>query len=231
MNNVKELRTRASMTQQKLATLLSVSRQYVSAIESGAEKLSPVTIAKLQSIFNCTEEEIVKQAEFEYNEEGRFIVDKIWDDPRFPNAVVVQIENSYFVLPSYCGYNNNIPTDKQLTPMPTKLSSNATELNQRYYVLFYNCTKRNGFDVQIGRAITDDELEELKRKLNLSEDDISEEFIDVKGKLFGKWGKQYTAIQIKIPAGTNPITIETELTEKGIQAFNGCEGRINIRVK
>ena len=55
MNNVKELRTRASMTQQKLATLLSVSRQYVSAIESGAEKLSPVTIAKLQSIFNCTE--------------------------------------------------------------------------------------------------------------------------------------------------------------------------------
>lgn len=78
MNNIKELRIRASMTQQNLANLLKVTRQYVSAIESGKEKLSTATIAKLQSIFNCTEEEIVKKAKIEYDEDGRLIVDCIW---------------------------------------------------------------------------------------------------------------------------------------------------------
>ena len=186
MNNIKELRIRASMTQQNLANLLKVTRQYVSAIESGKEKISAVTIAKLQSIFNCTEEEIVKQAKIEYDEDGRLIVDCIWYDPRIPNSVVIQIENSYFLLPTYYAHNRDKAIDKNLTPMPTKLSTNATEIIQWYYIFLYNCTKRNGFNVEIGRAIKDEELEELKINLNLSEKDISKEFIDTNGKAFGK---------------------------------------------
>ena len=186
MNNIKELRIRASMTQQNLANLLKVTRQYVSAIESGKEKLSAVTIAKLQSIFNCTEEEIVKQAKIEYDEDGRLIVDCIWYDPRIPNSVVIQIENSYFLLPSYYGYNRDKAIDKNLIPMPTKLSTNATEIIQWYYIYLYNCTKRNGFNIEIGRdtLLNVQELKEAIVRKGYTQSDIANK-IGISSKTFG----------------------------------------------
>ena len=75
---------------------------------------------------------------------------------------------------------------------------------------------RKGFaPVELGRPITGEEFEELTARLGLTEDDISDEFEDTVGKLYGgKNGKSFVVRQVKTKVPGDAIGIETELREK-----------------
>ena len=80
---------------------------------------------------------------------------------------------------------------------------------------------------------------ELCKKLDIKangeddilDDDISDEFIEIKGDVFGdKYKKTYTCVQIKV-AESIASELESKLNDKGIEAKNIAVGRVNIRTK
>lgn len=94
---------------------------------------------------------------------------------------------------------------------------------------------RNGYEQFIKpmkRAISEEELNDLRKKHNIDEDNISKPFEDTYRGCFGapkEYHKQYTAVQVRVEP-YDAIPLETELKEKGIHAYNGSVGRVTIRV-
>ena len=83
----------------------------------------------------------------------------------------------------------------------------------------------------MGRAITEDEFLELKKRFNLNESNTTSEFETSKGSFYGKSAtKYYTTIQIKVDSD-KAIQLEYELRNKGIEADNSNIGLVNIRVR
>ena len=83
-----------------------------------------------------------------------------------------------------------------------------------------------------GRAITDDELSVLIAEQSLGEDDISSDFEEALGDLYGGTGRcVFTVRQIKTKKPSDNIRLSDKLKEKGIHATAPCPGRVNIRVK
>ena len=185
---------------------------------------------KICYALNCSPEDLIENPNFNYDDEGRLIVDKLYYDPRISNGIVCEINDTYYLLPAlstFCKIGN---TEKQIKHTIKHISQSAQELPLYDYAL-YKCVPREGFDVEVGRSITTSELEEIKKKYNLTDDTISSEFVDTKGNLYGsKYAKSFVCIQIKVSNG-DAIAIETGLKEKGIQAANIAAGRVNIRVK
>lgn len=232
-NNLKKLRTKAMLTQEDLASMVGTSRLYISQLETGVrdiKKLNQSTLQAICSVLECTTDQLTASTEFEYDEDNRLIVDKLYWDPKLQNRYIAKIGDEYFVLPRTTVTTRN----KKITDLrPIKSISATAEEQFNYVYVMYNCVPRDGFNVDIGRAITQDELLELKKKYNISDDNISSEFIDKKGGIYGrKYMKTYTAIQICTSDFTNnPIDLEVELVKKGIEAFAVNADRVNIRVK
>lgn len=235
-NNLKELRSKRGLTQEQLANLVGTTKQYISMLESGNRDISKVRmeiVNQICSVLGCGIDDIFSTAEFEFNNEGKLIVDNIYLDDRFPNNFIIEINNSYFIAPNNVVYGNRAPSLKisdMLKPMYGRLEDDAMELWDYMYV-FLDCVPRKGFNVKLGRAITENEFLELKERFNLNESNTTSEFETSKGSFYGKSAtKYYTAIQIKVDSD-KAIPLEYELKNKGIEADNCNVGLVNIRVK
>lgn len=236
-NKLKEIRTNIGLTQEQLAQAIGTSKSYISQLESGdrdIRRLRQDTIQRICAALNCDTDDLIVLAKFEYDNENRLIVDNLWYDPALPNNRIIEIDGDYFIAPTFYTFldNSSKPiTKEQLRPMLKKLSVTSKKLPQHNYLMF-GCVPRGGFKVEIGRAITNGELSDLIQEYNLTKDDISGEFIDTKGEIYGDSVKvSFTAIQIKVSSGATAISIENKLRDKGIEVANITTGRINIRVR
>lgn len=162
---------------------------------------------------------------YEY-ENGLLVVDELYYDPRYPNNPVVRINENYYMLPSTT--TKPIPANS-LREFKTKPAVTARKATYSYEYLIYHTIPRNGFEVAVGRAATPEEVEEIMQEYGLAEEDITQEFDDEKGAIYGdKYKKAYKSIQIKVPV-TEAIALEQKLRDRGIEANNGSPGRINIK--
>ncbi len=234
MNNLKTIRQEKGMTLQNLADLIGTSKQYVSRLETGTRDIRRVHVNTMQKLCNaleCTADDIIGKFVPEY-EDDMLIVECIWNDPRYSNPIC-QIGDEYFFIgtPTQLTNADGKATAGTLRRINVKPAETAKEIIQSYYPLMFHCVKRSGYKIDILRAITDEEFTALKEKLRLTEDDISDEFVDTAGTCFGKrYWKEYACVQIRVK-NENPVVVEQELRKKGIQAANVSADRVNIRVE
>lgn len=231
-NNLREVRTQAGMTQEQLAESIGTSKAYISQLENGTRNIDTIrqsTMTKLCAALNCKPEDLIVPTEFMYDEDGKLIVDSAWHDPHYPTGYVLLIDGEAFLLPMGRNYNNGATAVKVMRPLRFYSKDHHTKKIKDYEYPFIPCVPKNGFDVQVGRAITGEELSNIREEYNITDDDISGTFEDVKGKIYGKYAKVYTCVQVKVD-NTKAIPLEEQLTKMGIEAANIAPGRVNIRV-
>lgn len=234
-NKLKEIRNKVGLTQEQLAAAIGSSKSYISQLESGARNIRQIrtdTMQRLCAVLNCTADDLMIDTDFEFNEDGKLIVDGLYYDKRLPNNFVAEIDGEYFLTPSlavFAATKDSKSIQEQLRPMATKVAVSAMPLGEYVYPML-NCVPRQGFTIELLRAITAEEFEELVNRFNLTEEDISGEFVSEKGGFYGKSAKKtFTAKQIRVENG-QAIPLEEELRNKGIEAANIAPGRVNIRV-
>lgn len=235
-NNLKTLRLNANLTQEQLAELIGTKKQYVSSLETGARNISKIradTMERICSVLNCDSKDLFVTTHFEFNNDGKMIIDGLYYDKRMINNYIIDIGGEYFIAPNNVIYKNRKHEETlsdMLKPMFGRLEDNAMELDDYMYV-FLDCVPRRGFDVKLGRAITEQEFGELRERFNLDESNTTSEFETSKGGFYGKSAEKYfTAVQIKISA-EEAFSLQRELNEKGIEASNGSPEKVTIRVK
>lgn len=235
-NNLKEIRTQVGLTQEQLAEAMGTSKTYISQLENGTRNIDTIrqsTMQKLCAALNCNPEDLIVPIvpiEFEYNEDGKLIIDSAWHDPHFPTGYVILIENNAFLLPMGRNYNNGEAAVKVMRPLKFYTKNDQTTKLKNYEYPFIPCVPRNGFDIKLGRAITNEELSHIREEYHITDNDISGMFEDVKGKIYGKYAKVYTCVQVRVDA-TVAIELEEKLNRMGIEAGNIAPGRVNIRVE
>lgn len=163
---------------------------------------------------------------FEY-ENDLLIVDELITDPSLKTAIVVKIRDNYYMINNTDTYKP-IP-ERALRPYNRQVDKNWYKASSDYEFYLAGLIPRDGFKVSLGRSITQEELQEIIDRYGLTEKDISDEFEDKVGMIYGdKYAKTYKAIQIRVPFD-DAKAIEHELLLKNIQAYNIAPGRINIR--
>lgn len=233
-NKLKEKRLEAGMTQEELAQAIGSSKSYVCQLENenrDIRKIRQDTMQRICVALDCEAKDLIVSAELEYTTDGKLIVDNLWYDQALSHNCVVEISGEYFIAPSFVEYDTTKkPLGELLRPMTKKISVSAKELPQCNYLML-GCVPRGGFKVEVGRAITKDELDKLINEYKLGADDISAEFIDAKGALYGDAAKiNFAAVQIRV-SSSEAIAVETKLRNMGIEAANIAPERVNIRVK
>lgn len=233
-NNLREVRTQAGMTQEQLAESIGTSKAYISQLENGARNIDTIrqsTMSKLCAALNCSPENLIVPIEFEYDEDGKLIIDSAWHDPHFPTGYVLLIDGDAFLLPMGRNYNSGEDAVKIMRPLKfyTKDDKHTSKV-RNYEYPFIPCVPRNGFEIKLGRAITSEELNRIREEYHITDDDISGEFETVKGKLYGKYAKTYTCVQVRVN-NSKAISLEERLMKIGIEAANIAPGRVNIRVE
>ena len=232
-NNLKEIRIQVGLTQEQLADAMGTSKTYISQLENGTRNIDTIrqsTMQKLCAALNCTPEDLIVSLEFEYDEDGKLIIDSAWHDPHFPTGYVILIENSAFLLPMGRNYNNGEAAVKVMRPLKFYTKNDQTTELKNYEYPFIPCVPRNGFDIKLGRAITNEELLQIREEYNITDEDITGTFEDVKGKLYGKYAKTYACVQVRVDAA-RAIELESKLVNMGIEAGNIAPGSVNIRVE
>ena len=109
-NNLKEIRTNVGLTQEQLAGMVGTTKQYISMLESGNRDISKVRmeiVEKICGILGCRLDDILTTVEFEFDDEGKLIIDNLYLDNRFPNNYIVEICNNYFIAPNNIIYKNS----------------------------------------------------------------------------------------------------------------------------
>jgi hypothetical protein len=169
-------------------------------------------------------EDNMKKLEYEND---LLIVDELIFDPTLANGVVVRIESEYYMLNSALAA---APINESaLRPYKRTVNKDWAKATYDHQFYTYGMMPRGGFKVAIGRSITAGELEEIFNKYHLGPEDVSAEFADKSGMLYGeKYAKTYTSRQIRVPTD-KALSIEHKLRDKGIEAFSGSPGRVNIR--
>lgn len=231
-NNLKEIRTQAGLTQEQLAEAIGTSNSYISQLENGVRNIDTIrqsTMSKLCAALNCSPEDLIIPTNFEYDEEGKLIISSAWHDPQFPRGYVLFINKNAFLLPMGRNYDSGEDAVKALRPLKYYSKNEQMTKLKDYEYPFIPCVPENGFNVKLGRAITDEELSHICKEYHITDDDISGIFTNTKGELYGKYAKVYTCVQVRvdIPLG---ISLERQLVELGIEAANIAPGRVNIRV-
>ena len=170
---------------------------------------------------------------FQYNDDGRLIVDAVWCDSHYPNNYIVIINGSAYLLSSDRYYPDGRHAANDLHHLKyynfNPKNECMTKL-QQYAYIYTGCVPKEGFHVYIGRAITDKELNQIIIDYDLTSDDISEKFKFTKGEIYVKYAKTYTSIQVAIANG-KAIELEQKLRKLGIEAANIAPGRVNIRIE
>lgn len=232
-NNLKEVRTQAGMTQEQLASSIGTSKAYISQLENGARNIDTIrqsTMSKLCAALNCNPEDLIVPIEFQYDEEGKLIIDSAWHDPHFPTGYVLLIDDNSFLLPTGRNYKSGKDAVKSMRHLKFYTKDKHTEKIRDYEYPFIPCVPKNGFDIKVGRAITEEELDVIRKEYNITDDDISGKFDDVKGKIYGKYAQTYTCVQVRVDA-SRAISLEEQLIKNGIEAGNIAPGRVNIRIE
>lgn len=232
-NNLKEVRTQVGLTQEQLADAIGTSKSYISQLENGSRNIDTIrqcTMSKICAALSCKPEDLFVPIKFEYNEDGNLIVDSVWHDPHFPTGYVAFINNSAFLLPIGKSYSSGESAVKALRPLRFYTKGNNTEKISDYEYPFIHCVPKDGFDIKIGRAITKEEFDSICSQYNITDDNISGKFDDVKGKMYGKYAKTYACVQVRVDA-VKAIELEGKLVNMGIEAGNIAPGRVNIRVE
>lgn len=162
---------------------------------------------------------------FEYKND-LLIVDELIYDPAYPTDVVIRIDGEYYMINTAEARNRPI---KNIRPYKKPVCNNWYRGTYDWQFLSNGLIPRDGFKVNIGRAITAEELREIVERYGLTDAEISKEFDDMIGGIYGEeFAKTFKAIQVKVPAN-EAISLEDELKAKGIQAGNVAPGRVNIR--
>lgn len=162
---------------------------------------------------------------FEYKND-LLIVDELIYDPAYPTDVVIRIDGEYYMINTAEARNRPI---KNIRPYKKPVCNNWYRGTHDWQFLINGLIPRDGFKVNIGRAITAEELREIVERYGLTDAEISKEFDDMIGGIYGEeFAKTFKAIQVKVPAN-EAISLEDELKAKGIQAGNVAPGRVNIR--
>ena len=175
----------------------------------------------------------IEVVSFEYNENGRLVVDSVWRDSHYPNNYIVIINGSAYLLSSDRYYPDGRHAANDLHHLKyynfNPKNECMTKL-QQYAYIYTGCVPKEGFHVYVGRAITDEEFRQLITEYHLTEEDISDKFEDSKGKIYGKYAKTYTCVQVRVE-NNQAIGLEMALQGMGIEAGNIAPGRVNIRVE
>lgn len=162
---------------------------------------------------------------FEYKND-LLIVDELIYDPAYPTDVVIRIDGEYYMINTAEAINRPI---KNIRPYKKPVCNNWYRGTHDWQFLINGLIPRDGFKVNIGRAITAEELREIVEKYGLTDAEISKEFDDMIGGIYGEeYAKTIKSIQVKVP-GSEAIPLEEALKKKGIQADNVAPGRVNIR--
>jgi hypothetical protein len=160
-------------------------------------------------------------------ENDLLVVDELLFDPRYPTNAIIRIDNNYFMV------RDQAPKPLQesdIRPFKSKPAEKSYKVSYDNEFYFRHMMPRVGFKVPIGRAITQDEFDAVAQEYHLGDEDISKEFDDKKGALYGKYAKEYKSVQVKVPP-LEAIPLEQKLRDKGIEASNGSPGRVNIRTE
>lgn len=233
-NNLKEVRTQAGMTQEQLAESIGTSKAYISQLENGTRNIDTIrqsTMSKLCAALNCNPEDLIVPTKFQYDEDGKLIIDSAWHDPHFPTGYILLIDGAAYLLPMGRNYNSGEDAVKIMRPLKfyTKDDKHTSKV-RNYEYPFIPCVPRNGFDIKLGRGITSEELNAIREEYHITDDDISGTFEDVKGKIYGKYAKTYTCVQVRVDHN-KAIPLEDQLIKMGVEAGNIAPGRVNIRVE
>ena len=230
MKTIRELRKEKGMTQEELGNRIGKPKQYISSLENGKrciESIATVTSCKMAEILGTTVEELVNppedinDSEFEW-EDGKLVVDNISYDTGL-NRVIIENDGLYYAIKGKL--SQEIPLNQQL--IQVRRHCEFKDLGN----MINNCVPRQGFNIEVGREITPSEMQSIREEYNILDDDISDEFIEIKGDVFGdKYKKTYTCVQIKV-AESIASELESKLNDKGIEAKNIAVGRVNIRTK
>ena len=233
MNELKKIRESRGLTQEQLGKAIGSNKSYICRLENGTQDIRRIrtdTMQKICSALGCKSEDLLSDdITFDHekiNGKEYTIVDGLYYCPSL-NSYVAEINGKCYVLNK--AYDLYKPFDEQITQLEKPLPQSAKEQPDWFYQE-HGCVPRKGFTVEIGRAITEKEFNDLKIKYHLTDDDITGEFVDCKGERYGKkYAKEFTCVQIRVDG--NPVSVESELKEKGIEAFAGNSDRVNIRVR
>lgn len=158
--------------------------------------------------------------------EEKLVVDcAFWSD-QYPGKIGVQMGEEYYLLPT-----KRTSNDLQSFRKISKVEGYGRHdfLNHQY--ILFDLEKKSGYEFKVGRAISEKELQDLKKSLNLTDKDVvSKPFEMILGGIYGeKYQKKIYCIQLQNVPG-NEISIQSDLRKKGIEANVINAGAINIRV-
>ena len=170
---------------------------------------------------------------FEYDERGYLMVDGVYSDPRFSAMEVVKIGDDYYRIMANRIMESGEDMAKRLVPMPHyQPPAILDHAVMAMAIMTLKCAFREVPKklLEIGRAITDEELREFMVQHGIGSDDISEPGQVVVNGIYGKrYETTITVRQVEIEANT--ISLERELRERGIYAWAGAPKLLEIRVK
>lgn len=246
--NIKDLRKSVGLTQKELGDIVGKPDAYIADLESGKRNIrniSAETLIKIAEALGTTAEFILTTPEyidisgFEWDKvfdrgddtDYMLVVDNIKYDQRY-NRHIYNINGQWYKMIDRNGkFTKSKPVEEQLLainiPIELPQGEHRIDLDCRYS----NCVPRGGFEVPLGREITKTELDEIINKYHLTEDDMSGEFTDKKGDIYGKYAKIYTSIQLRLEDPAAALRLESDLSKKGIEAKNIAECRLNIRIR
>lgn len=237
-NNLRNIRESQGISQTQLAKKIDMSCGYISDLENGRrniERIQAATLNKLCAALNCTPEELMSAPEFEFDKYDRLIVDGFFYDLGKQKNVVL-ISSTLYWLPNSGTFDYVKNSGRKLAANLRKVPSNLTINDDSFYkqpdfdYALSNLCPRGGFNVKVGRAITPDELEDIKSRYDITA--ISGEYVNKKGAIFGEeYVKTYTVIVLTLAHPADALNVEAELMCEGIEAINGNVGKVSIRIK
>lgn len=232
-NNLKQIRKRAGLTQEQLAEIMGTKKQYICSLETGTRNISTIktdTMSRLCTALNCSINDLfISDDIFEFDEDGNLIIDNLY---LINGLKIIDIKGTYFICPMSSVYYSNREVKNivdYLKPYMGKISPEDEKLSPEINYPLLGVVPRKGYKIKIGRVITADEFKAFCDKYKITKDDTTQEFVAVKGEIYGKYAKTYTAVQVKIKS--NPLIAEEDLTSKGIEANAVTPTLIDIRVK
>ena len=235
INSLKDLRLQRGMTQEQLAQVVGTSKAYISQLETGHRNIETIrqdTMSRLCAALGCSPEDLIIPVEFEYDEDGKLIVDSVWHDEHFPTGYLVIIGKAAFLIPMSRMYESGEQMVKAMRPLSYYVfDPKNMHRVQDYEYLFLKCVPRKGFNIKLGRPIRPEELVKVREEYHITDDDISTPFVTTIGAIYGKeYMKNYTCVQVRVP-DMEAIPLERKLRDRGIEAGNIAHGRVNIRIE
>lgn len=234
-NNLKELRIKAGLTQERLAKMLHITVQYVNSLETDLKLLASLDSKTMdmlclslrrhkgeETLFVNKYDLFIDNTILEFDKNGYLKIDSLYYDCA-NNLRIIEIQGDRFIVSRYYDYAEGwCNTTEHLIPYFDTLSKGAYQIDRKIHYLLLKCVPRNPQTIQIGRIITLDEFgalcSEHKLILNSAADDIGSFSVQAECRLIPQYEiyGEYQFIPIRV--GVNSKKLEEELLNKGIEA-------------